>query len=161
MASSEGDDGLLETPEKRLGVRLRREREERGWSQQEVAKRLADRGISLHMSTIAKIEAGSRSVRLNEAIALARVFDTGVEELASPPVGELNEIIELLEGALTMHRDADLRAKKGLDRIWSLSEDFDGQSGPLRHPGFSTRIRDLIVRLDEYHRGESRDPEGK
>ncbi|MBM0125612.1 helix-turn-helix domain-containing protein [Pimelobacter simplex] len=154
MAKSDEGAGVAETAERRLGVRLRREREARGWSQQEVANRLGDRGISLHMSAIAKIEAGSRTVRLNEAVALAEVFDMKVEELSSPPVNELNEIIELLQGALTLHRDADRLAKRGLDRIWELTDDFDTESGPLRHPGYSGRITDLVARLSEYHRQE-------
>lgn len=162
MANLEDDLATVpETAERRLGVRLRREREARGWSQQEVANRLADRGISLHMSAIAKIEAGSRTVRLNEAMALAQVFEVRIEDLASPPTNELNEIIELLEGALTLHRDADRMAKRGLDRIWELTDDFDGQSGPLRHPGYSGRIKDLVTRLSEYHSQEPHQREQK
>ena len=42
--------------------RLRLERDEvRGWSQAELAKMLTARGIDMHPTTIAKIEAGDRA----------------------------------------------------------------------------------------------------
>ena len=40
-----------------------------------MAKMLADRGVQpMHPTTIAKIEAGDRSVRINEAVEIADLF---------------------------------------------------------------------------------------
>jgi transcriptional regulator with XRE-family HTH domain len=49
-------------------------REERGWSQAELAKRLSAIGFEMHQTTVAKLEAGKRPLRVAEAFALAQVF---------------------------------------------------------------------------------------
>ncbi|MGC0362916.1 transcriptional regulator with XRE-family HTH domain [Rhodococcus sp. 27YEA15] len=73
-----------------FGRRVREERELRGWTQQELAARLHDQGISLHPSAIAKIELRDverpRTIRLDEAKSLAEAFgvDLAVMLLDSP-----------------------------------------------------------------------------
>lgn len=65
-----------------FGKHLKAQREHHGWSQPELAGRLKERGIDLmHPTTVAKIEAGTRSVRINEALAFADVFDMSVDAL--------------------------------------------------------------------------------
>jgi transcriptional regulator with XRE-family HTH domain len=65
-----------------LGVRVKTERERRGWSQAQMAKMLCANGIQvMHPTTIAKIEAGDRSLRINEAAAIADLFAITVDAL--------------------------------------------------------------------------------
>lgn len=75
---------LREQAEIQFGKRVRDERERRGWSQEELAKRLTDRGIEgMHSSTIAKIESSRkpRAVRLAEASAIAELFEVSLDVL--------------------------------------------------------------------------------
>jgi transcriptional regulator with XRE-family HTH domain len=68
--------------DQRFGKRVKYERDHRGWSQAEMAKMLSDNGIQpMHSTTIAKIEAGTRSVRINEALGIANLFATSLDEL--------------------------------------------------------------------------------
>jgi transcriptional regulator with XRE-family HTH domain len=60
---------------------LKEERKRRDWSQGQLQKMLADKGVHLHSTTIAKIEKGERSVRIDEAAAIAELFDTSVDAL--------------------------------------------------------------------------------
>jgi transcriptional regulator with XRE-family HTH domain len=55
-------------------------REERGWSQAELAKRLSAIGFEMHQTTVAKLEAGKRPLRVAETLALAQIF--GLHPLA-------------------------------------------------------------------------------
>lgn len=71
--------------ERRLGVWVRDARIERGWSQRELARELALHGIKLDPSGITRLEKGQRPIRLDEAAAIARVFNASVEEMISPP----------------------------------------------------------------------------
>jgi transcriptional regulator with XRE-family HTH domain len=68
--------------EVRFREQIRRRREQRKWSQADVAKRLHDNGLR-HMisSMVAKIESGDRAVRIDEANALAELFETSVDVL--------------------------------------------------------------------------------
>lgn len=61
---------------------LRAERERRGWSQARLAELLSDKGISsMHWTTVAKIEKGDRSVRIDEAAAVADLFEVSLDTL--------------------------------------------------------------------------------
>ncbi|MGI5232887.1 helix-turn-helix domain-containing protein [Actinoallomurus sp. CA-142502] len=74
-----------ETVDERFADNIRTRREMMGLSQTEVAERMSKEfGHPFHQQTVAKIEKGSRSVRLGEAVALARILDTNVDLLAFP-----------------------------------------------------------------------------
>ncbi|WP_172651135.1 helix-turn-helix domain-containing protein [Rhodococcus opacus] len=93
---------VLET---RFGNRVRTERESRGWSQKELADRMNDRQpedavTRAHVTTIAKIEAGDRTVRLDEAVTLATVFEVSLDWLMGTEREEdLAYAVERLTGA--------------------------------------------------------------
>lgn len=68
--------------DERFGQRLKKMREGEGWTQPQMADLLSDRGIApMHGTTIAKIEAGARSVRINEAVGIADLFEVSLDEL--------------------------------------------------------------------------------
>jgi len=79
----------LVSAEEVFARRLRSERERRGWSQAEVAQKLLDQsGIKLHATAIAKMEQRAsehpRTIRLEEATAIAKLFDLTVNDMTSP-----------------------------------------------------------------------------
>ncbi|MCK0175838.1 helix-turn-helix transcriptional regulator [Mycolicibacterium sp. F2034L] len=103
-----GKQSLVET---RFRERVRRERERRDWSQAELAKLLQDRGIgSAYPTTVAKIEAGERAVRIDEATALADIFDVSVDAL-------LGRSSSFERDRLYAVRDAALQATSGVSAI--------------------------------------------
>lgn len=66
--------------DQRFGEWLRAERVRRGWTQPQLADMLNDRGIApMHTTTIAKIESAGRSVRINEAVAVADLFGASLD----------------------------------------------------------------------------------
>ncbi len=62
--------------ERTFGEVVRRLRQERGWTQAKLAGLLGLYGIKMHQTTFAKLEAGDRPIRLNEAAVLAVIFET-------------------------------------------------------------------------------------
>jgi transcriptional regulator with XRE-family HTH domain len=103
-----GKQTLIET---RFRERVKRERERRDWSQAELAKLLQDRGIgSVYPTTVAKIEAGERSVRIDEANALADIFEVSVDAL-------LGRSTSFEQDRLYAVRDAALQATSGVSAI--------------------------------------------
>lgn len=60
--------------EKSFGDKVRQWRRERNWSQEEVAAHLRYQGFDMHQTTVAKIERGTRPLRVAEAVALAHIF---------------------------------------------------------------------------------------
>lgn len=66
----------------RFGQQLKRMRDEKGWTQPQMADLLSEKGITpMHATTIAKIEAGVRSVRINEAVGIADLLDVPLDAL--------------------------------------------------------------------------------
>lgn len=61
--------------------KLRQERERRGWSQADVAKMLSDNGLPMYPTTVAKIEAGERGVRIDEAAGIADLLEVPLDWL--------------------------------------------------------------------------------
>jgi transcriptional regulator with XRE-family HTH domain len=97
--------------ETRFRERVRRERERRGWSQADLAKQLSSKGIhSIYPTTVAKIEAGDRAVRIDEATALAGIFDVSVDAL-------LGRSASFERDRLYAVQDAALQASSGVSAI--------------------------------------------
>jgi transcriptional regulator with XRE-family HTH domain len=62
--------------------RMKHERERRRWSQADLSKLLQGRGLEhIYPTTVAKIESGERAVRIDEATAIADLFEVSVDVL--------------------------------------------------------------------------------
>ncbi|MFJ6453776.1 helix-turn-helix domain-containing protein [Paenarthrobacter sp. NPDC091669] len=68
-----------------FGANMRRFREYRGWSQSEVARLMQEAGWPKYSQVaVSRTEEGTRTVRLDEAIAIASLFDRRVDDLLDP-----------------------------------------------------------------------------
>lgn len=66
-----------------IGERIKQKREERGWSQSELARRMQDAGWATHYQmTISRSEDGKRSVGLDEAVSLCGILAVTLDWLA-------------------------------------------------------------------------------
>ena len=63
---------------------VRRLRESRGVSQQQLGSDLSRNGFGMHQVTVAQLEAGAKPLRLNEVAAIAAYFVVPVESLWQP-----------------------------------------------------------------------------
>ncbi|EXF24383.1 hypothetical protein BG28_06665 [Nesterenkonia sp. AN1] len=92
---------------------MKTQREKQGWSQAALAEKLeASTGLSLHQQTLHKIESDARSIKLEEAAAIARCLGLSFDDMTSG----------LMESALvdSMAKVAD-RAQEfesALRRMW-------------------------------------------
>lgn len=96
------------TAEDRFGRNVRKRREELGMSQADLAAAIGERGVSLHPSAVAKIEArdapSPRSVRLNEAEAIARALGVQLGDMVSGPEQIFDQAAFLADMALDHKR---------------------------------------------------------
>ena len=67
--------------EKQMGNNLRRLRQRKKLTQEQVAAKLQVRGCDVTRSALAKIEVGQRLVYVDELKALREIFDVSYEEL--------------------------------------------------------------------------------
>ncbi len=61
-------------PEQYIGQSVARVRRGRGWTQERLATAMDVRGFPMHQTTVAKLEGGTRPIRVNELFALAEIF---------------------------------------------------------------------------------------
>jgi transcriptional regulator with XRE-family HTH domain len=115
-----------------FGQRLKAERERRGWTQPQMADMLSDKGIRpMHPTTVAKIEAGDRSVRINEAVGIADLFQVSVDSLLGrKPWAQRNELAYSLRVLGDTARDSSEQVGATMETIREQLEelpgDFDG-----------------------------------
>jgi len=122
--------------EEYLRKRLRAEREDRGWSQPEMAKRLSDKGIHTHPTAISKAEAGERAFRIEEVVAAAELFGLSVDALlgrkgglpdqADHAMSELAETAERIAADLQQIQGRWSRAFGGLEDQFGPLYSYEG-----------------------------------
>lgn len=76
--------------ERRFGRGIKTMREARGWSQTELAERLAELGFEYHQTTIGKIESAARPLRLSELFAFAGVFGIPASDMLAATGSTVN-----------------------------------------------------------------------
>jgi transcriptional regulator with XRE-family HTH domain len=74
-------------PDEWAAERIRHERELRGWSTGELARRITEAGVSLRQQQVWQIESGEppRKLSVGEAAAFAKVFGITIPDLLAPP----------------------------------------------------------------------------
>jgi len=84
------------TPEQKFGRTMRALREKSGFTQTGMAEQLLAFDIKVHPSAVNRMEKGTRGVRLNEAVAVARILCVSLPDIldsscltcfGSPPHG--------------------------------------------------------------------------
>lgn len=136
---------------KRFGERLKAEREARGWSQPQFAELLLAQGVTpMHATTIAKIEAGKRSVRIVEAVGMADVFEVPLDTLMGRSVGPADAAFQV---ALRVLRDS---AKRSADQSLDIARDIGQQ---VRHVSTSFEF-DASIELQKLAEAACRSLDG-
>jgi transcriptional regulator with XRE-family HTH domain len=154
----EGESRWLVNPETVVARNVRQIREARGISQQQLGKDLAFFGVGMHQTTVAKLEAGSKPLRLNEVAAIAHYFDVPVESLWEWSIKDVDELAE--QGLVTMIEllQADLKDARGeadvIVRAVAMQTavlgglETDQREVELRQKELTTRLADLEQRRD-------------
>lgn len=93
--------GRREQTANHFGKLVRDERMQRDWSQAQMAARLSASGIPrIHPTTIAKIEAGDRPTRIDEAIGIADLFGVSLDKLLGRDIGPQQDLAYTLQALM-------------------------------------------------------------
>jgi len=102
-------------PDEWAAERIRHERELRGWSTGELARRVTDSGVALRQQQVWQIESGDppRKLSVGEAAAFAKVFGITIADLLVPPADVAPQnLINLGRDFAEWRRDAGLLAAR-------------------------------------------------
>lgn len=141
---------------------MRQEREKRGMSQSALAAAMATFGVSLHFSTIAKMESregvSPRAIRLNEAVAAAGALGIPLDHMLSSPTDAFRQARWLLgEAAKSATEVSDMveAAFEQLRAAGSLGFDPNGEIDPdIQRERVA--IIELLAELQQGHEDAAR-----
>ncbi|MBV9024401.1 MAG: helix-turn-helix transcriptional regulator [Streptomycetaceae bacterium] len=122
MADDETRDGILLSGEENAAVRIKLERDKRGWSTTTLSDRLNEAGFEMNPSAVWRIENRKRRINLDEAIGFAEVFGIDLRNLIGPPqLAAKARAMELIDDVVAAHQEtqranaAFTRARDALD----------------------------------------------
>ncbi|MFJ1997017.1 helix-turn-helix domain-containing protein [Streptomyces asiaticus] len=85
VVDDDAPHGVLLSGEENVAVRIKLEREARGWSTNALSDRLNEAGFEMNPSGVWRIENRKRRINLDEAIGFAEVFGLDLRNLVGPP----------------------------------------------------------------------------
>ncbi|TDZ79106.1 helix-turn-helix protein [Mycobacteroides salmoniphilum] len=132
-----------ESWEKRFGEVVRGWRQDRNWSQDDVAEHLRHHGFEMHQTTVAKIERGARPLRVAEATALAEVFGMpimAVFELSLPD----DHATELVSHRIELEQ-ARKRVDDSRETLYSIAQ---------QHASLLAEVEKIVLRMNDDVAGE-------
>lgn len=95
------------TPDEKFGREVKEQRERRGWSMTTFASLLSEAGLNnFHAATIGRMERGQRPVRLTEAVVIAQVLGSRLDDLVVDPLRGDEDLRLTVECLTTTSRDA-------------------------------------------------------
>ena len=148
---------MRQHPEFRFRKQLRVEREHRGWSQGQLATLLSRKGFPFHASTIAKIEAGDRSVGIAEAVAVAELFEVPLDSLLGRKPRAERDLADalgaLMDAVYTSRTELQRTARSLRDRLEDIPADFGGHDTLAGHGrevfGHLDTAREVLGKLED------------
>jgi transcriptional regulator with XRE-family HTH domain len=114
------------TPEQIVGHQVRLLRQARGWSQQEVAKKMRAYGYKWSQATVTRLESATRPIRVNELADLAMLFDVPVTQFLDLRAWEVNDLdaltrelseLSAMRDYLTSERDKETALMQGAAQV--------------------------------------------
>jgi transcriptional regulator with XRE-family HTH domain len=132
--------GKKKWTEDHFSKRLRAERDDRGWTQAQLAEMLSEHGIPMHWTTIAKIEKGDRSVRIDEAAGIADLFDTSLDALLGRKVSPGYDIAYTLRAVVNSAHQSALQTAAIASALADSLADLDA----LKFNGRAALEREVV-----------------
>jgi transcriptional regulator with XRE-family HTH domain len=106
VADDDAPQGVLLSGEANVAVRIKLEREARGWSTNALSDRLNEAGFEMNPSAVWRIENGKRRINLDEAIGFAEVFGIDLRSLVGPPqLAAQARAMELIDAVVDAFRE--------------------------------------------------------
>lgn len=107
--------------EENIAVRIKLERDARGWSTNAVSDRLNAAGYEMNPSAVWRIENGQRRVNVDDALGFAEVFGISLANLVGPPRlaahARAMELVEAIRRAYRASHMANLAAAQARDAL--------------------------------------------
>ncbi|MBV7669645.1 helix-turn-helix domain-containing protein [Streptomyces halstedii] len=117
----EGSEGVLLSGEENATVRIKLEREKRGWSTTTLSDHMNEAGFDMNPSAVWRIENRKRRINLDEAIGFAEIFGVPLSNFVGPPsLATMGRAMELIDNVVATYRAsnrANHEARRARDQL--------------------------------------------
>ncbi|MCD4850092.1 helix-turn-helix domain-containing protein [Arthrobacter sp. AK01] len=118
----------MRTPDELFGLEVQSQREYKGWSMTEFASMLKAAGLNnFHPTTVGRMERGERPVRLSEAVVIAEVLGSKLDDLVVEPL----EADSAVRWSIKAVESSSKRAARYLDNVRFQREELEGELATL------------------------------
>ncbi|MFJ6696501.1 helix-turn-helix domain-containing protein [Streptomyces sp. NPDC091272] len=111
--------GVVLSSEDNAAVRIKLERDKRGWSTTTLSDHLNEAGYDMNPSAVWRIENRKRRLNLDEAIGFSEVFGVPLTNFVGPPgLAAMDRAMELIDDVVAAYRAstrASIEANKARD----------------------------------------------
>ena len=96
MQKNNAENNVIPSASVAAAQNIARLRSDHGWSRREFLHRLQQQGITMQSTALRRIEAGEQRIRLDEADAIAKIFDITLDDLiaSADPTVQADEAAE-------------------------------------------------------------------
>ncbi|MFF8672601.1 helix-turn-helix domain-containing protein [Streptomyces sp. NPDC015242] len=166
MADENQQKGVLLSGEGNVAVRIKLEREARGWSTNALSDRLNEAGFEMNPSAVWRIENGKRRINLDEAIGFAEVFGIDLRNLVGPPqLAAQARAMELIDAVVDSFREtqranaAYTKARDALDAYLAEHPDIREEADVMVSNAMAEASTKHLLKTYGPPPGEHRDPD--
>lgn len=136
-----------------FGQRLRENRTAARLSQRELAEEMQAEGFDWHQTTVQRVETGKRSVRLSEAVVIARILGITLDLMLRPPRDDqrgLKDEFELISEQYNLlydqHTYAQLQVRAANANLANAIKERDARQKYAEQVGTELQRLDLVRR---------------
>ncbi|MGP4115482.1 helix-turn-helix domain-containing protein [Streptomyces sp. 4N509B] len=152
MTAEESPQGVLLSGEANVAVRIKLERETRGWSTNALSDRLNEAGFDMNPSAVWRIENGKRRINLDEAIGFAEVFGLDLRNLVGPPqLAARARAMELIDAVVDAFRQTQ-RANTAFTTARDALDAYLAEHPDLRREA-EVMVSNAITEVSATHSG--------
>lgn len=142
---------MTRTPDELFGLEVAAIREGKGWSKAEFATRLAEAGLdNFHPTTVGRMEKGSRPVRLSEAVVIAQVLETRLDDLVVEPLIGDEELVNAVTSWDYVSKHAAYYTTASEGWLRQAREELEALEGRIRR---GEVLQEHAARLEDACRG--------
>lgn len=117
---------------------------------------LSEKGIApMHPTTLAKIEAGTRSVRINEAVGIADLLEVSLDSLLGRQLPDDTTLMFAMTTLQIYVREVGEKITQARGAATDIEEQLDGAADRFDSPhvkALQRTARDVAGHLDKAHR---------
>ena len=122
-------------------------------SRNDLLRELEDRGVTMHTTTLRRLEEGSQQMKVDELVALCDIFELSLDDFATRPVDELTaRLTEALRDVRNARRTVGFYLSNYLHELDKAAGVLAGADVPSAAQSSTVREIEAILKNDNEQR---------